>query len=52
MSNTTSVGAVQGAIVPDLKYSDLADQLANAEGDCARSGSRQHYSFAEQSVSV
>ena len=35
MSNTTWVGAVQGAIVPDLKYSDLADQLANAEGDSA-----------------
>ena len=33
MSNTTWVGAVQGAIVPDLKYSDLADQLGNAEGD-------------------
>jgi len=35
MSNTTWVGAVQGAVVPDLRYSDLPDQLANAEGDCA-----------------
>ncbi|HLN26650.1 MAG TPA: DUF1559 domain-containing protein [Gemmataceae bacterium] len=35
MSNTTWVGAVQGAVVPDLRYSDLADQLANAEGDSA-----------------
>ena len=35
MSNTTWVGAVPGAIVPDLKYSDLGDQLANAEGDPA-----------------
>ncbi len=35
MSNTSWVGAVQGAIVPDLKYSDPADQLANAEGDSA-----------------
>ncbi len=35
MSNTTWVGAVQGAVVPDLKYGDLADQLANAEGDSA-----------------
>jgi prepilin-type N-terminal cleavage/methylation domain-containing protein/prepilin-type processing-associated H-X9-DG protein len=35
MSNTTWVGAVQGAIVPDLRYSDLPDQLGHAEGDCA-----------------
>jgi prepilin-type N-terminal cleavage/methylation domain-containing protein/prepilin-type processing-associated H-X9-DG protein len=35
MSNTTWVGAVAGAVVPDLRYSDLPDQLANAEGDCA-----------------
>ena len=35
MSNTTWVGAVQGAIVPDLRYNDLPDQLANAEGDAA-----------------
>jgi prepilin-type N-terminal cleavage/methylation domain-containing protein/prepilin-type processing-associated H-X9-DG protein len=35
MSNTTWVGAVQGAVVPDLKYNDQADQLANAEGDSA-----------------
>jgi prepilin-type N-terminal cleavage/methylation domain-containing protein/prepilin-type processing-associated H-X9-DG protein len=35
MSLTSWVGAVQGGVVPDLKYSDLPDQLANAEGDCA-----------------
>jgi prepilin-type N-terminal cleavage/methylation domain-containing protein/prepilin-type processing-associated H-X9-DG protein len=35
MSNTTWVGAVQGAVVPDLRYSDQPDQLAFAEGDCA-----------------
>jgi prepilin-type processing-associated H-X9-DG protein len=35
MSNTTWVGAVQGAVVPDLRYSDLPDQMANAEGDSA-----------------
>ncbi len=35
MSNTTWVGAVVGAVVPDLRYSDVPDQLANAEGDCA-----------------
>ena len=35
MSNTTWVGGVQGSVVPDLRYSDLADQLAAAEGDCA-----------------
>jgi prepilin-type processing-associated H-X9-DG protein len=35
MSLTTWVGAVQGGVVPDLKYPDLPDQLANAEGDCA-----------------
>jgi len=35
MSNTTWVGAVQGSVVPDLRYSDLADQLASAEGDSA-----------------
>ncbi len=35
MSNTTWVGAVQGAVVPDLRYSDTADQMANAEGDAA-----------------
>ena len=35
MSNTTWVGAVQGAIVPDLRYKNPSDQLANAEGDCA-----------------
>jgi prepilin-type processing-associated H-X9-DG protein len=35
MSNTTWVGAVQGAVVPDLRYSDEPDQLANAEGDSA-----------------
>jgi prepilin-type N-terminal cleavage/methylation domain-containing protein/prepilin-type processing-associated H-X9-DG protein len=35
MSKTTWVGAVQGAVVPDLRYSDLPDQLAYAEGDCA-----------------
>jgi prepilin-type N-terminal cleavage/methylation domain-containing protein/prepilin-type processing-associated H-X9-DG protein len=35
MSNTTWVGAVLGAVVPDLKYKDQSDQLANAEGDAA-----------------
>lgn len=35
MSNTTWVGAVQGGVTPDLRYSDTPDQLANAEGDCA-----------------
>jgi prepilin-type N-terminal cleavage/methylation domain-containing protein len=35
MSNTTWVGAVQGAVVPDLRYKDTADQMAFAEGDCA-----------------
>jgi prepilin-type N-terminal cleavage/methylation domain-containing protein/prepilin-type processing-associated H-X9-DG protein len=35
MSKTTWVGAVVGAVVPDLRYADLADQLANAEGDAA-----------------
>jgi len=35
MSNTTWVGAVAGAIVPDLRYGDLASQLGNAEGDAA-----------------
>lgn len=35
MSNTTWVGAVDGAVVPDLKYNDVPDQLANAEGDAA-----------------
>jgi prepilin-type N-terminal cleavage/methylation domain-containing protein/prepilin-type processing-associated H-X9-DG protein len=31
MSNVTWTGAVTGAVVPDLKYSDPADQMANAE---------------------
>jgi prepilin-type processing-associated H-X9-DG protein len=35
MSNTTWVGAVQGAVVPDLRYKDTADQMAYAEGDAA-----------------
>jgi prepilin-type N-terminal cleavage/methylation domain-containing protein/prepilin-type processing-associated H-X9-DG protein len=35
MSLTTWVGAVQGCVVPDLRYPDLTNQLANAEGDCA-----------------
>ena len=35
MSNTTWVGGVQGAVVPDLRHPDLTDQLASAEGDCA-----------------
>jgi prepilin-type N-terminal cleavage/methylation domain-containing protein/prepilin-type processing-associated H-X9-DG protein len=35
MSMTTWVGAVQGSVVPDLKYNDVPDQLANAEGDSA-----------------
>jgi prepilin-type N-terminal cleavage/methylation domain-containing protein/prepilin-type processing-associated H-X9-DG protein len=46
MSLTTWVGAVQGSVVPDLKYAGLAGvtpgqgqpsaaQLASAEGDCA-----------------
>jgi prepilin-type N-terminal cleavage/methylation domain-containing protein/prepilin-type processing-associated H-X9-DG protein len=41
MSLTTWVGAVQGSIVPDLKYPSsvpgqyVGAQLANAEGDCA-----------------
>jgi prepilin-type N-terminal cleavage/methylation domain-containing protein/prepilin-type processing-associated H-X9-DG protein len=35
MSNTTWVGAVQGAVVPDLRYQNPSDQLASAEGDCA-----------------
>jgi prepilin-type N-terminal cleavage/methylation domain-containing protein/prepilin-type processing-associated H-X9-DG protein len=35
MSLTSWVGAVQGCVVPDLKYPDLPDQLANAEGDSA-----------------
>jgi prepilin-type N-terminal cleavage/methylation domain-containing protein/prepilin-type processing-associated H-X9-DG protein len=35
MSLTSWVGAVQGSVVPDLKYPDLPDQLGNAEGDCA-----------------
>jgi prepilin-type N-terminal cleavage/methylation domain-containing protein/prepilin-type processing-associated H-X9-DG protein len=35
MSNTTWVGAAAGAVVPDLRYSDLPDQLAHAEGDSA-----------------
>ncbi|HZV05639.1 MAG TPA: DUF1559 domain-containing protein [Gemmataceae bacterium] len=35
MSNTTWVGAVQGSVVPDLRYKDTADQMANAEGDAA-----------------
>ena len=33
MSNTTWVGAIQGAVVPDLRFSDPDDQLASAEGD-------------------
>src|SRR5205085_4561305 len=32
MSMVTWTGAVTGAAVPDLKYSDAADQMANAEG--------------------
>src|SRR5206468_1001464 len=32
MSMVTWTGAVTGAVVPDLKYSDAADQMANAEG--------------------
>ena len=35
MSLTTWVGAVQGSVVPDLKYTAVLDQLANAEGDSA-----------------
>jgi prepilin-type N-terminal cleavage/methylation domain-containing protein/prepilin-type processing-associated H-X9-DG protein len=35
MSLTTWVGAVQGAVVPDLRYTDPADQLGSAEGDSA-----------------
>ena len=35
MSLTSWVGAMQGSVVPDLKYSDVPDQLSNAEGDCA-----------------
>lgn len=35
MSLTTWVGAVQGAVVPDLRYPDLANQLSHAEGDSA-----------------
>jgi prepilin-type N-terminal cleavage/methylation domain-containing protein len=35
MSNTTWVGAVQGAVVPDLRYPDLPSQLGSAEGDSA-----------------
>jgi prepilin-type N-terminal cleavage/methylation domain-containing protein/prepilin-type processing-associated H-X9-DG protein len=35
MSNTTWVGAVQGSVVPDLRYKDVPDQLASAEGDAA-----------------
>jgi prepilin-type N-terminal cleavage/methylation domain-containing protein/prepilin-type processing-associated H-X9-DG protein len=35
MSNTTWVGAVQGSVVPDLRYKDTPDQMANAEGDAA-----------------
>ncbi|HEV3238091.1 MAG TPA: DUF1559 domain-containing protein [Gemmataceae bacterium] len=35
MSKTTWVGAVQGAVVPDLRYKDSASQLASAEGDAA-----------------
>jgi prepilin-type N-terminal cleavage/methylation domain-containing protein/prepilin-type processing-associated H-X9-DG protein len=35
MSNTTWVGAVQGAVVPDLRYSEQGSQLAAAEGDSA-----------------
>jgi hypothetical protein len=35
MSNTTWVGVVQGAVVPDLCYSDLPNQLAFSEGDAA-----------------
>jgi prepilin-type N-terminal cleavage/methylation domain-containing protein/prepilin-type processing-associated H-X9-DG protein len=35
MSLTTWVGGVQGAVVPDLRYTDPSDQLANAEADSA-----------------
>jgi prepilin-type processing-associated H-X9-DG protein len=35
MSRTTWVGAVVGAVVPDLRYSDQPSQLASAEGDGA-----------------
>jgi prepilin-type N-terminal cleavage/methylation domain-containing protein/prepilin-type processing-associated H-X9-DG protein len=35
MALTTWVGAVQGAVAPDLRYTDTADQLANAEADSA-----------------
>jgi prepilin-type N-terminal cleavage/methylation domain-containing protein/prepilin-type processing-associated H-X9-DG protein len=35
MSNTTWVGAVQGAVVPDLRYADVPNQLAFAEQDAA-----------------
>jgi prepilin-type N-terminal cleavage/methylation domain-containing protein len=35
MSLTTWVGAVHGAVVPDLRYSDQANQLVNAEADSA-----------------
>jgi prepilin-type N-terminal cleavage/methylation domain-containing protein len=35
MSHTTWVGGVQGAVVPDLRYTDPADQLGSAEADSA-----------------
>jgi prepilin-type N-terminal cleavage/methylation domain-containing protein/prepilin-type processing-associated H-X9-DG protein len=35
MSLTSWVGAVQGCVVPDLRYTALSDQLASAEGDSA-----------------
>jgi prepilin-type N-terminal cleavage/methylation domain-containing protein/prepilin-type processing-associated H-X9-DG protein len=35
MSRATWTGAVHGAVVPDLRYRDLASQLAAAEGDSA-----------------
>ena len=51
MSNTTWLGAIQGAVVPDLRYKDTADQMANAEGDCGLGPrARQHDAFAEQSA--
>ncbi len=35
MALTTWVGAVRGAVVPDLRYKDQPDQLTYAEGDAA-----------------
>jgi prepilin-type N-terminal cleavage/methylation domain-containing protein/prepilin-type processing-associated H-X9-DG protein len=35
MALTSWVGAVQGCVAPDLRYTDLANQLSHAEGACA-----------------